>query len=438
MGNIKRLSITIICAAVMASVLTGCRDDRTEKDHEVQIEAEHEKTRLTFFSSEGSNEWLNTYKKILLEYNQTHTDVEVGYEGIPVADGYNEFLLERLDSGQGDDVFEVNADMVKTLNAKGYFYDLSQVPAFSMLNDAARSQSTIGGTAYAVPLNMTAYGMCVNVDLLEQFGLEPPENYDEWMHCCRVLKENGVTPFSLNRWYALTVPVMARGLYPVYQSEDREEIIEGLNSGEIRIGDYMLQGFEMFEQFIENGYYGDALDGETVNAIKAGTSDFKDFAEGRTAFLFWAATTKGPIAQLDSDMNYILQGIPALPDGTICLPSVASRICVNADGKNIDKAVEFVTYMTSEKVKKILNGGEVALPTLKDADFKLPNENMRKLYENAMEPGQIPIEDMELNFTYWDTTRDLCIAMFDGMSAEAAAEEYNRIQMEQIRALEDK
>lgn len=436
--RIKRLSLMMICAMTAVAAVTGCQAKEEAEKHDVQIEARKEKTRLTFFSSEGSNEWLNTYKKILLEYNQAHTDVEVGYDGISVADGYNEYLLERLDSGQGDDVFEVNADMVKTLHSRGYFYDLSEVPAFSMLNDAAKAQSMIGGVAYAVPLNMTAYGMCVNTKLLAQFDLKPPENYDEWMHCCKVLKENGVTPFSLNRWYALTVPVMARSLYPLYQSEEKEEIIKGLNSGEIKIGDYMLQGFQMFEEFIKNGYYGDVPDGAAANAVKAGTSDFQDFAEGKTAFLFWAATTKGPITQLDADMDYILQGIPALPDGTVSLPSVASRICVNADGEHIDEAVEFVTYITSEKVKRILNGGEVALPTLKDADFKLPNEKMRKLYETAMMPGQIPIEDMELNFTYWDTTRELCIAMFDGMTAKEAAEEYNRIQMEQIRALEDK
>lgn len=436
--SIKRWSFMMICVVAAAAVFSGCSGKGTVEKHEVQIDAQQDKTKLTFFSSEGSNEWLNTYKKILLEYNRDHTDVEVGYEGISVADGYNEFLLERLEAGQGDDVFEVNADMVKTLHAKGYFYDLSEVPAFDMLNDAAKAQSTIRGTAYAVPLNMTAYGMCVNTDLLAQFGLEAPDNYDQWMHCCKVLKENGVTPFSLNRWYALTVPVMARGLYPIYQSKEREEIIKGLNSGEIKIGDYMLPGFQMFEEFIKNGYYGDVPDGKTANAIKAGTSDFKDFAEGRTAFLFWAAATKGPITELDPDMNYILQGVPALPDGTVSLPSVASRICVNADGKNIDKAVDLVVYMTSEKVNKILSGGEVALPTLKDADFKLPNEKMQKLYETAMSPGQIPIEDMELNFTYWDTTRELCIAMFDGMSAKEAAQEYNRIQMEQIRALEGK
>lgn len=436
--RIKRLSLIILCAVTAAAALTGCGGQDAENKHRVQIENQKQQTRLTFFSSEGSNEWLNTYKKILLDYNKAHTDVEVGYEGISVADGYNQFLLERLESGQGDDVFEVNADMVKTLHAKGYFYDLSEVPAFSMLNDAAKAQSTIGGTAYAVPLNMTAYGMCVNTELLAQFGLEPPQNYDEWMHCCKILKDNGVTPFSLNRWYALTVPVMARGLYPIYQSEHKEDIIDGLNSGEIKIGDYMLPGFQMFEEFIKNGYYGDVPDGTTVDGIKAGTTDFSDFAEGKTAFLFWAAATRGPIAELNPDMDYIHQGIPALPDGTVSLPSVASRICVNADGKNIDKAVELVVYMTSEKVKKILNGGEVALPTLKDADFKLPNENMRALYETAMSPGQIPIEDMELNFTYWDTTRELCIAMFDGMTAEEAAEEYNKIQMEQIRTLEAK
>ena len=59
---------------------------------------------------------------------------------------------------------------------------------------------------------------------------------------------------------------------------------------------------------------------------------------------------------------------------------------------------------------------------------------MKALKDLASQEGQIPIEDMNLHFTYWDTIRILCLEMVDGMSAEEAAEEYNRIQMEQIEA----
>ena len=39
---------------------------------------------------------------------------------------------------------------------------------------------------------------------------------------------------------------------------------------------------------------------------------------------------------------------------------------------------------------------------------------------------------MSLSFTYWDTIRELCLKVIDGMTPEEAAEEYNQIQAAQI------
>ena len=57
---------------------------------------------------------------------------------------------------------------------------------------------------------------------------------------------------------------------------------------------------------------------------------------------------------------------------------------------------------------------------------------MQRLLPLVNREGQIPIEDMNLHFTYWDTTRTLCLEMIDGLSAQEAAEKYNAIQLEQI------
>lgn len=45
--------------------------------------------------------------------------------------------------------------------------------------------------------------------------------------------------------------------------------LDRLNRGEIKIGDYMLEG-----------------DGASVDAVKAGAVDSSDFGEGKTAFYF--------------------------------------------------------------------------------------------------------------------------------------------------------
>lgn len=116
------------------------------------------------------------------------------------------------------------------------------------------------------------------------------------------------------------------------------------------------------------------------------------------------------------------------------LPAAVSRLSVNADSEHLEDALEFVSYITSGVYRKTSEGGGSVLPIYDDLEFALSSERMRPAYETYMSGGQIPIEDMRLKFTYWDTVRELCIKMFDGMTAQEAAEEYNRIQAEQIAA----
>ena len=81
--------------------------------------------------------------------------------------------------------------------------------------------------------------------------------------------------------------------------------------------------------------------------------------------------------------------------------------------------------------------GSGALPTREgQSGLPIDAEHMQKLQALVGQKGQIPIEDMDLHFTYWDTVRTLCLEMIDGMSAEEAAEKYNAIQLEQITAYE--
>lgn len=431
----RRLAAGWIAVVLCLSLMTGCGNTPDVGNGQVFLEDDskaQEKRILTFFAPQDSNSSeAQNYKALIDRYNEGHDELRVSFEGVSTADGFNEYLEQRLDAGKGDDIFIINADSVKPLYAKGYLYDLSGLPAFEKLNDTARSQAVIGDIAYCIPVNMTAYGMLVNVGLLAQYGLKTPQNLDEFKHCCQMIKAGGGTPFSLNRWFALTVPTMANGLYKIYGGKNLGETIDKLNSGEFKIGDYMLEGFEFFQTAVEEGWYGDGVDGGTADALKAGDTDIPDFIAGKTAFYFG---TIGGITKVESenpDMDCLAQGVP-IPGGTITLPAVVSRLSVNADSENLEDALDFVSYITSGVYRKTMESGKSNLPIYDDAEFTLDNEHLRPAYETYMSGGQIPIEDMQLKFNYWDTVRTLCISMLNGMSAEEAAEEYNRIQLEQI------
>ena len=429
----KRWFRTIAALAFASFVLSGCQSTPAPDTLQTQPEKK-EKIVLTLFMNIENNrtEAVSIYRDFISEFNAGSDTIEVRVDGLPTADGYNEALERRLDDGKNVDLFVVNADSVKQLYSKGYFYDLSEQPVFKQLNDAAKQQAVVNGTAYCVPTKMTAYGIYVNVGLLRQYGLNPPQNKDEFLHCCQVLKENGITPLSINRWYAMTAITMARGLYPVYQAENRDEIISGMNNGSVKIGEYMLEGFRFFAELVEHGYYGDDLTVEGVDSIKANTSDWEDFKTGKTAFVVFPSGVEKDIEEQVPDMEYIQQGFPVLTDGTVSLPSISSRLCVNAKGEHVEEALEVLEYLTTRVVKEGLSEEKGFLSVFDEQKIDVKPE-IKALYEDAVSPGQIPIEDMSLCFDYWGTTRTLCLDIIGGMTPEEAAEEYNRIQTEKVR-----
>ena len=423
---------SFIMVSLAGMLLSGCGDSK--KPNELQIvETKPEKVVINLFTAIESERTADSslYRDLITDFNEQSDTIEIRVNGMSTADGYNEALKNRLEAGEDVDLFAVNADAVKELEAKGYFYDLSGQPVYQELNESAKQQAVVNGTAYCLPTKMTAYGLYVNVGLLKEYGLEPPQNVDEFLHCCEILKENGITPIGLNRWYAMTVFAMARGLYPLYQSEDTEAMIAGLNDGSIKISQYMLEGFRFFKELVDHGYYGEGLTSEGVDAIKANTTDWEDFIGRKAAFVVFPAGKESDIEKHAPDMEYIMQGIPALYDGTVSLPAISSRICVNAKGAHVKESLEVLVYLTTHKKYELNQGEDSLIPVFRNEEFD-SKPNLKPIYEVASSPGQIPIEDMTICFDYWGTIRLLCLDIIDGATPEEAAAEYDRIQLEAV------
>lgn len=426
-----------IAAAVIAgAALSGCQNAADINVLQIK-EKETEKTVLTLFMSveRKQNVGATIYRDIIADYNSRSENVEIRVDGLATGDGFNEALAYRLEQGgAGADLFIVNADNVKTFHEKGYFYDLSGLSSYQKLNAAAKQEATVGDTVYTIPTIMTAYGMYVNVGLLKEHGLVPPKNIEEFLNCCEVLKAAGITPISINRWYGMTTFTMSRGLYPIYQSEQKEEILAGLNDGSIKISEYMLEGFRFFEELVKKGYYGDNLTKEHVDSVKAGTSDWDDFVTGKTAFVVFPSGKEELMEQDAPEMEFIQQGFPTLPDDTISLPTISARLCVYSGGEHIEEALEALEFLTAHRTGEYAKAEGGFLTVVQDEKVAHIDERIQPLYDDAVSPGQIPIEDMSLCFDYWGTVRLLCLEIIDGMSPEEAAQEYDRIQMEAVAA----
>lgn len=427
----KRMAAAFCMLSALIILVAGCRQEPNVTS--VKSHKDNETVLKFFIPFDGKSEAINLYSGIVEEYNKKNPEVEIHIEGLSTADGYNKVLEKRLEgNGSGTDLFIVNADSVKRLNEKGAFCDLSGLTAYSMLTDAAKEQAYVGDTVYTIPLQMTAYGLYVNTQILEEHGLSAPGNLDEFLNCCSKLKEAGITPISLNRWYAMTTFTMARGLYPIYQAENKEEIIAGLNDGSIKIGDYMVEGFRLFETLVKNGYYGDGITKEGTDSLKAITKDIEDFGSGKTAFFVSIFGKEALIDKENEKLKFIEQGFPVMDNGTICMPTPATRLCVSAKGEHVDEAIEAAEYITYTKAEEFAKEENGLIPAVVGEKPGNMDKRAANLYQKAGQPGQVPIEDMTLKFSCWDVVRELCLEIIDGMTPEEAAEEYNEIQLEAI------
>lgn len=89
------------------------------------------------------------------------------------------------------------------------------------LTDAVREQATVNGHLYALPANYTNYnvlGVIVRGDLMEKYGIEPIDTFEDYLAFCEVMaEEEGIDPTGMCSMNTdmINLYLMEKGYYPV-------------------------------------------------------------------------------------------------------------------------------------------------------------------------------------------------------------------------------
>lgn len=423
-GSLRRAGALCLVLALLWG-LTACGGEKSP----VQIldgpEAQPE--YLSFFSSKslsGSDIGKYWSDHFAASYNKK---VYINYDGAAYyADeglSYRELLEKRLQSSAPDDLYIINAEDVMEFGRKGYWMDLSGLDCIGNLTDAALYQSTFDGKVFSLPLALTGFGFCWNVDLLEEHGLAVPAKLDEFLAVCEALKAAGILPYGGNKGYALTVPAMCVGLAELYGSPDVERRVEELNSGAVPISSYLRKGYTFLELLIGEGYLDpqqamDTVPGDEWELLESGACGFICTGLGGTK---------------DRPVQVAMTGLPVLPEGGVGVYGAYNRLCVNPNAKNLETALAFLemvgdtealnTSATLSNLMPSAKGGGVAPP---------PSE--QGLYELLQSPGQIPNQDFGLHFNTWENIRDVGREICGGLSVDEACAKLDGMQRADLEA----
>lgn len=284
--------------------------------------------------------------ELIRKFNDDNPDIKVVYEGISNAGGYQDVLISRLASGQGDDVFFANPNYLAQLQEAGYTEDLTDMPVVSQYSGLVKDLLTINGTIPGLGMEVAVFGLFSNMDLLKEVGIEKaPDTYKEFLEACETLKAAGKTPITAGSkdGTGAAVFAMAKGMDGVYQAADKMDQIAKMNSGELKFGDVMEPGFSLVEELISKGY----LDGGQSLVYAAGQDDIAEFAKGDVGFMPGGSWFVAGIQTAAPEMDFTLGGIPVQEDDSLILINAGVRVCINSASEKKEAARKFVEYFTS-------------------------------------------------------------------------------------------
>lgn len=428
----KIIKMTAVCLAGAAMLLTvSCGGNKAGRS--LIIEEEDDSRIVNLFSPMEKTEAnadnvarSATDKTVVMA--EEELGISVGYITYTAEDykdkTYDEVTLDRARNDM-DDIYLMNPDTIRMLGEEEKLADLSGLACVDNLRDVVKMANVVNGKLVAIPQEVVAYGLFINKDMFDQFGLGLPETPEDFLECCRVFKENGIeTPVGANRWWLETF-VLAQAYADLYNGGNTEAEIEALNRGESKYSDYMRPGFEFLREMIDKGY----IDAQKAYVSEAIEGEGEDFLTQKTPIVmaYWGAAN-AETAYGKPEFNMLVIGFPSSRGQMPVMPMTGFGVGINAKHKEdamaaldvmlSDEALQ--VYAETNKVISPSKNVEVeCIPALKPLSDKI-KENVFVLGANAnmkMEQwGNICLVVREL---LNGATVDECMAEFDRLQEES-------------------
>lgn len=429
--NFGKLRIACI-AGMMALTMAACGDKGSSGNNLIVVEDEDKRVVNLFSPMEKMEANVENVARSAADKTvmmaEEKLGLSVGYVTYTAEDyqdkTYDDVTLDRARNDM-DDIYLLNPDTLRILAEEGKLKDLSGLDCAKNLRDVVKAANVVDGKLVGIPQEVVAYGLFINKDMFDQYGLTLPETPEDFLECCRVFKENGVeTPVGANRWWLETF-VLAQAYADLYNGGNTEAEIAALNSGESKYSDYMRPGFEFLQEMIDQGY----VDAEKALVSEAIEGEGADFLSQKTPIVmaYWGAAN-AETAYGKPDFEMLVIGFPSSYGQMPVMPMTGLGVGINAEhGEDAlavldvmlsDEALQ--VYAETNRVISPSKNVEVeCIPALKPLNDRI-QENVYVLGSNAgMDVEQWGNTCLIVRDLLGGATVDECMARFDQLQEEA-------------------
>ncbi len=227
----KRISFTLLAIVTMLGMLVACGpttvtvevpveqtvevpvEQTVEVPVEMTVEVEVpgevvEKSILIYNSMHGDPLPREADEELVQMFEEEYPNVNVVHS-IVAHEDFKQAIRAYLTASTPPDVMTWFAgNRARFFIDKGLIMDISDVWEQEGWNEdyakGFRALSSVDDKQYFVPTSWYWWAVYYRPSIFEQYGLEPPQTWDEFLQVCETLKQNGVTPITIGTKYRWT------------------------------------------------------------------------------------------------------------------------------------------------------------------------------------------------------------------------------------------
>ena len=275
MRNTKKWSALLLAGILAITSLCGCGNNTNEN---TSTEASHSSVEENNTSA-GNSTSSDTEKVVItMMFSGTTTEHDFETEILPALveehfpnvklevtklpdDQYYTALKTKLSSGECPDMIRVQAkyagaNSVISLAEAGYLEPITNLEALKNVSESGKASYSYNNQVYVIPATVMILGTYYNKDMFEEHNLSIPTNWEEFLNCCRILKEAGIQPITMGD---KDMYVMQFGLYQIAANQvyaNNKSFDDELPTGVTQFTDEGTWDtvLEMYASLYDNGY----------------------------------------------------------------------------------------------------------------------------------------------------------------------------------------
>ena len=403
--------LTLLAGCVAPAPVTVVETVEVEKEVVKEVEVEKEvvkEVQPILYNSYRSDPEVRRVDEMLVEmFNEQNPDNPVQLSTVNHED-FKQAIRAFLVADPAPDVMKWFAgNRARFFIDKGLILDISDLWEEQGWNEqfpkGFRAMSEVDGKAYFVPLEWYWWAMFYRSSLFEEYGVTPPETWDELLAACDTFNEAGITPITIGTKYRWTA---AAWFDYINMRLNGPEFHLDLMLGKESYEDPRVRAvFEKWRELFDHNCF---IDDAAAYSWQEGLDPFN---QGDAAmYLMGQFILDSTAEEIQDDVDFFRFPIidPDMPIGEDA-PTDGYFMSVNAN--NVDGGKEFLAFMGGAEAQSVVVEELGRLAVNPDVDASLYTPMQQKGLE------LINGADLVVQFYDRDTTPEMADVGMNGMMA---------------------